>query len=157
MGMGMMSMSVGLRLQRNQQLQHKFRGAVMGCPSLVVDLPSKPVQSLLRNLVVPLFKYRQMPAFLSSSSNSAMSWSVDLSDAKQREYAEMVMRDCVGRFPGQALGWHQNMNWGTAAAFSTLYSHVEEDMTLVSFPFLVIHDRMDKVCFFSGSERLMEL
>jgi len=154
---GMIGMYVSQRLQNNPCLEQKFKGAVFCCPALVVDLPPQPVQILLRNVVVPLFRTRQMPSAVSSSSKSVASWAFDLSDPKQKEIAEMEIRDCAFRYPDHALGWQQGMLWGTAGAFSNVYSHLDEDMQEVEFPFLLIHDREDKICFFSGSEKLMEL
>eukprot|EP00928_Gymnodinium_smaydae_P036038 TRINITY_DN25248_c0_g1_i1.p1 TRINITY_DN25248_c0_g1~~TRINITY_DN25248_c0_g1_i1.p1 ORF type:complete len:378 (+),score=38.65 TRINITY_DN25248_c0_g1_i1:27-1136(+) len=154
---GMIGMYLGLRLQDNEGLCDRFKGAVLGCPALAVDLPSHSVQVVLRNVVVPLFKSHEMPAFLSSSSKSLSSWSYDLNDQMMREQAEMDIRDCAARFPDAGLGWQRNMRWGTAGAFSKLYSQIEDDMEAVEFPFLIIHDPGDKVCFISGSEKLMNL
>lgn len=154
---GMICMYVGLRLQNNEKLQSKFCGAVLGSPSLAVDLPAAPVRFLLRNIVVPLFKSHEMPPWISSSSKSMPSWSYDLANPTMRQQAEMDIRDCADRFPGEALGWQKGMRWGTAAAFSDVFSRIEEDMDDIEYPFLVMHDPDDKVCFISGSEKLMEL
>eukprot|EP00930_Biecheleria_cincta_P024296 TRINITY_DN17397_c0_g2_i3.p1 TRINITY_DN17397_c0_g2~~TRINITY_DN17397_c0_g2_i3.p1 ORF type:complete len:358 (+),score=66.58 TRINITY_DN17397_c0_g2_i3:101-1174(+) len=153
---GMIGMYAGLRLQSNDKLQARFRGAVLGCPSLAVDLPAAPVRFLLRNIVVPLFKSHEMPPWVSSSSKSMSSWSYDLANPTMRQQAEMDIRDCAARFPGQALGWQKGMRWGTAAAFSDVFARVEEDMEEIEYPFLLIHDPDDKVCFISGSEKLVE-
>ncbi len=154
---GMIGMYMGLRLQNNENLRTKFKGVVMGCPALGVDLPPKAIQFLLRNLVVPLFKTSEMPAAVSSSSKAKPSWSFDLGVPSQKTIVEMEIRDCASRFPGKGLGWRKGMLWGTAGAFSSLYSHIEDDMQEVEYPFLVLHDLEDKVCFVSGSHRLMEL
>merc|ERR1712224_286722 len=66
------------------------------------------------------------------------------------------MRDCAYKLPEIGLGWHAPMRWGTAGAFSSLYTSIEDDMAKVSYPFLVIHDPGDKTCFYAGSEKLME-
>lgn len=154
---GMIGMYLGLRLQENERLRDRFSGACLTCPSLVVDLPPKAVQWFLLTLVVPLFRTCAMPAAVSSSSKSKLSWAFDLSDPRQRHMAEMEIHDCAVRFPGRALGHHQGMLWGTAGAFSKLFSTIEEDMKRVQFHLLLIHDPADRVCFFSGSQRLMEL
>lgn len=154
---GMIGMHIGLRLQRSATLSNRFKGGVFGCPALVVDLPPKPVQCLLRAFVVPLCSTREMPPVVSSSSKSRASDSYDLMDPKQRMAAEMDMRDCATRFPGHGLSWHQPMRWGTAGAFSTLYLQTDDHMSQVQFPFLLLHDPDDKVCFYAGSEKLMQL
>jgi len=154
---GMISMYVGHRLDGNERLQGRFRGAVLGCPALLVDLPPKAVQVLLRNLVVPLFKTSAMPTFISKSSKGQLGSSFNLSDPTQKEMAEMEIRDCAKRLPGVGLGWHDQMKWGTAGAFSKIYAQIEEDMEDVDFPFLIIHDPEDSVTLFAGSEKLMAL
>eukprot|EP00931_Biecheleriopsis_adriatica_P119321 TRINITY_DN94558_c0_g1_i1.p1 TRINITY_DN94558_c0_g1~~TRINITY_DN94558_c0_g1_i1.p1 ORF type:complete len:371 (-),score=88.59 TRINITY_DN94558_c0_g1_i1:14-1126(-) len=154
---GMISMYVGLRLQRSEKLYSRFRGAVLGCPALLVDLPPQAVQFLLRNLVVPLFKTQPMPPVVSAAQGKGrFSASFDLRDPKQREIAEMEMRDCAHRFPDKGLGWGQAMRWGTAGAFSSLFARIEEDMEEVDFPFLIIHDPEDGTCLYAGSEMLLQ-
>eukprot|EP00930_Biecheleria_cincta_P081650 TRINITY_DN7087_c0_g1_i2.p1 TRINITY_DN7087_c0_g1~~TRINITY_DN7087_c0_g1_i2.p1 ORF type:complete len:138 (+),score=32.86 TRINITY_DN7087_c0_g1_i2:264-677(+) len=98
-----------------------------------------------------------MPAIVAASGKSSMSASFRLSSPRQRQIAEMELRDCSQRLPGVGLGYNQAMRWGTAGAFSELFSHIEEDMEDVDFPFLVIHDPEDSTCLFSGSERLIQL
>lgn len=154
---GMIAMYVGLALQTNVHLQSKFRGAILGYPALAVPLPSPAVQAVLRNVVVPLFKSHQMPKAVSSSSEVRLGWGYDLSDPKLREIAAMDIRDCGYKFPGQGLGWRAGMRWGTASAFSTIFSRIEEDMKDVSYPFLLIHDPGDRICLVEGSEKLLQV
>merc|ERR1719422_2545777 len=103
---GMIGMYIGLRLQSNERLCSKFRGAILGCPSLAVDLPPPAVQALLRAVVVPLFKHWEMPPAVSSSSKPRLSWSYDLSVRKLKDIAETEVRDCSKKLPGVGLGWH---------------------------------------------------
>ena len=71
---GMMSMSVGLRLQRNKQLQHKFRGAVMGCVGApwVGTVKPSPVNHLLARLTVNLL--RLATRFADQLAVSLLNW-----------------------------------------------------------------------------------
>lgn len=153
---GMICLHLGLRLQRHPRIQRIFRGVVFGSPALEVPMPPEAVSCLLRNFVVPCFSRYSMPAFLSSSSKVQYSHSYLLSDPKQKMFAEMEMRDDPERFPGVGLGWPRNMRWGTAGAFSKIFSTMDKDMTEVTFPFVVIHDPEDNVCLIEGSEKLME-
>jgi len=154
---GLVAMHVGLRMQQRKALCQRLQGVVLCCPALAVDLPPQPVQILLRNLVVPLCPMGIMPSCVSSSSKGKSSSLLDLTDPRQREIAEMDIRDCAGRFPGVGLGWGKGMRWATAGTFSEVYLGIEEDMRRVAYPLLVIHDPGDKICFFEGSQKLMEL
>jgi len=154
---GMIGMYMGLRLQENKRLKGLFRGAVLGYPALSVSLPPPAVQALLRHLVVPLLKHQRMPPAVSSSSKPRASWSFDLSVAEQLDICEMDTRDCAEKLPGVGLGWKGAMLWGTAGAYSNLYRGIDDDMSQVQYPFLLMHDPEDKVCYFAGSEKLLEL
>lgn len=154
---GMMSMYLALRMQKSALLAKKLHGVVLFCPALSVSLPPKLVRYVLRGLVVPLFKLREMPQGMSSSTQAPKSCIFNMDDPRQLEIVEQQERDCASRFPGIGCGWGKNMLWGTAGAFSDLFSHMEDDMAQVEFPFLVIHDPGDKVCYINGSERLLEL
>lgn len=150
---GMLALCVTQRLEQGP-LKERLRGAVMLCPALAVDLPPAPVQALLRWLVAPLFGKWQIPGFIHKLEVADC---LDMTDEHMRQIAANSLRDCAARFPGEGLGWQQNMRWCTASAFSLLFCGMEQRMTQVGFPFLVVHDPADKVCAFSGSERLMQL
>lgn len=154
---GMIAMFMALRIQRNELLQSWLKGAVLVCPALAPQMPPKCVQCLLRMCVAPVARYNEMPASVSKSSFMRQSWAFDLADPRQREIAEMELRDCNSRFPNLGLGWSRRMLWGTANSFSKLYSHMAADMEEVAFPFVVFHDPEDKVCLYHGSETLMDV
>merc|ERR1719221_1194247 len=82
---------------------------------------------------------------------------MDLSRSDCRAIVAADARDCGAKLPGVGLGWQSAMRWGTAGAFSNLYASIEEDMGRVDYPFLLLHDPGDKVCFISGSQKLMQL
>jgi len=86
-----------------------------------------------------------MPDCLSSSSKPRPSYSVDLNDPAHREAAEIQVLDDGSRFPSCALGYHGRMRWGTAGAFSSLYTNIEVAMRRVRYPILLLHDPDDKV------------
>eukprot|EP00434_Breviolum_minutum_P013681 symbB.v1.2.012060.t1/scaffold825.1/size159525/1 len=114
------------------------------------------VSCLLRTFVVPCFSHSSMPAAVSSSSKVQYGNCYKLSDPKQKMFAEMEMRDDPLRFPNIGLGWPRNMRWGTAGAFSKVFSTMDKDMAKAKYPFLIIHDPEDKICLVGGSEKLME-
>jgi len=153
---GMIGFHLGLRLQEHPRLQKIFRGAVLGAPSLQVPMPPEAVSCLLRTFVVPCFSHSSMPAAVSSSSKVQYGNCYKLSDPKQKMFAEMEMRDDPLRFPNIGLGWPRNMRWGTAGAFSKVFSTMDKDMAKAKYPFLIIHDPEDKICLVGGSEKLME-
>jgi len=153
---GMIATYVGLHLQENPRIKSLFRGVALVSPAIAVSLPPPTVQMILRNLVVPLFKTCEMPTVVSSSSKPKHSWSYDMNDPKQLQIAENDIRDCASRFPTVGLGWSRAMLWGTAGAFSEVYSVIAEDLQLVEFPFLILHDPMDRVTSFAGSEQMTQ-
>lgn len=154
---GMIATYLALYLQENPRIKSQLRGITLISPAISVPLPPRTVQAVLRNLVVPLFKTCEMPTVLSSSSKPRPTWSFNMNDPKQLHIAEMDIRDCGYRFPKVGLGWSKAMLWGTAGAFSEVFAVIAEDLELVEFPFLILHDPMDKVTSFAGSEQMMQL
>jgi len=155
---GMICLGVGLRLQRSQKLEKGiFRGALLAAPALQVPLPPQAVISFLKWCVVPCCSRQPMPEAVSSSSKVHLGANFDLSDPKQKYMAEMEVVDCAHRFPKKGLGWFFKMRWGTASAYSTIFSAIDEEMKEVRFPFQIIHDPKDSICMVEGSEKLMKL
>mmetsp|Transcript_30573 Transcript_30573/g.59986 ORF Transcript_30573/g.59986 Transcript_30573/m.59986 type:complete len:370 (-) Transcript_30573:255-1364(-) len=152
---GMIAVYLALYLQEYSRV--KLEGVALISPAISVPMPPQTVQMVLRNLVVPLFKNCEMPTVLSSSSKPKHSWSFDLNDPRQRQIAEFDIRDCAFRFPDVGLGWGKAMLWGTAGAFSEVFSVINEDLELAEFPFLILHDPTDRVTSFAGSEQMMQI
>eukprot|EP00439_Symbiodinium_sp_Y106_P066281 s3918_g10.t2 len=121
------------------------------------------VISFLKWCVVPCCSRQPMPEAVSSSSKVHLGANFDLSDPKQKYMAEMEVVDCAHRFPKKGLGWFFKMRWGTASAYSTIFSAIDEELAVagemkeVRFPFQIIHDPKDSICMVEGSEKLMKL
>jgi len=143
---------------KSNNLAGGFKGAVLLCPALVVDLPPAFVRWLLQNTVVKQYPHRCMPDFLSSS---AATKPYDI--YKQPEHQEMIMLDSYHmpeygwRGTAGGLSWRHGVRWATANAFLEVFKTLEDDMGKMTFPFVIIHDPKDKICFFEGSQNLMRL
>lgn len=137
----------GLRSSR----ENSFKGTVALSPALAVSLPSPWMQAVLRNTVVPMMPSSAMPQWVSSGAQA------DISDSiRDEQIAAFAIQDDWGEAKG-ALGWRKPMKWGTAGAFSALYSTIDDDLADMTFPFAVLHDPDDAICDYAGTQRLMKL
>lgn len=149
---GALALFAAQRLSTEElEVDSELGGAVVVAPALNVDLPPVAVQVFLRNFVAPVLPSSPMPAMISKNSNLDMAAIV-----KDEEQAALRQKDDWGEAKG-GLGWKKAMKWGTAAAFSMLYSKLDETIEEMDFPILVLHDPEDSICGYAGSRKLMEL
>lgn len=135
-----------------------FRGAVLVCPALKLELPPAPVTWLLRNVVAASWPRRTVPAFLSSTA--ALKPEDIFTDPLHQEMTivdSLPMPEYGWKGTPGALAWHHGIRWATADAILTLTEKVEEMYARSSFPFLIMHSPEDAVCLFQGSEHLIEV
>mmetsp|Transcript_14296 Transcript_14296/g.42551 ORF Transcript_14296/g.42551 Transcript_14296/m.42551 type:complete len:416 (-) Transcript_14296:63-1310(-) len=141
----------------SRELAGGFRGALLLCPSLVVDLPPPPVLWFLRSCVVPAVPHWTMPNSLSSSAATKPYDIFD--DAVEQDMITLDnyhMPECGWPGTPGALGWRHGLRWSTANAFLKAFARLEGLMDSIAYPFLVLHDPHDKICFFKGSTDLMD-
>lgn len=149
---GALALFAAHRLSADElEVDSELGGAIVVAPALNVDLPPVAVQVFLRNFVAPVVPSSPMPAMVSKNTSLDMSAIV-----KDEAEAALRQKDDWGEAKG-GLGWHKAMKWGTAAAFSMLYSKLDETMEEMDFPILVFHDPEDSICGYAGSTKLMEL
>lgn len=148
---GLLALMVSSNIRHNEEdLQKGWGGCIAIAPALAADVPPAPVVWFLRNLVAPLVPSRIMPSFLSKSAQIEVS--ALLKDEELRKANEI---DDFGEAKG-ALGWRKGMKWGTAGAFTYVFSDLDRRLEEMDFPYLVIADPKDEICLFEGSQKLLE-
>jgi len=150
---GMLATYASIRLkQACPPWLSQHHGTVLVAPALAVNVPPKAVVMLLRSVVVPLASKELMPQAVSSASKPEPSHVY-----RDPEQAKVAMQDDYHAFPGIGLQWRREMRWATAGAFAAIFSTIDDDMTSVDCPLLVLHDPLDQITKVDGSRRLVQV
>lgn len=88
-----------------------------------------------------------MPPWMTNVTDNTLTFK----DPETLAYTEL---DTWGN-PG-GLGWGQGMRYGTALMFVDFAPVIQQTMSEVAFPFVILHDPEDKICGIEGSTALIE-
>lgn len=88
-----------------------------------------------------------MPPWMSNVTDNTLTF-------KDPETLAYTALDAWGN-PG-GLGWGQGMRYGTAMMFIDFAPVIQQTMSEVTYPFVILHDPADKICGIDGSQRLIE-
>jgi len=149
------SMGGAIALLSSEKIAHRgvpfpnWRGAMLLCPALDGNKPPAMVVYFLRLFVVPFFPTRTMPTFLDSTSDASAIWKTKSLVQWHENF------DGWGK-PG-ALGWGENMRWGTGGALIEMIDDVQAVMKLCDFSVLSLHDPKDGIIPFAGTLKLKKV
>jgi len=130
-----------------KRLAQGFSGCVLASPACSVNKPNPVILAIMEYVIVPLFPSTSIPSMVNKNMEDSAIW-------KSRDYVAYVQAD---GYDNGGLSWTENIRFKTASQILAMSSRVEEEMSSVSFPFLIFHDPQDRVCAYAGVERLVSL
>ncbi|CAM9306043.1 unnamed protein product [Discosporangium mesarthrocarpum] len=146
---GGISIMTGLIMNdKEHPLLPRFKGAILIAPAIQGNPPPRPVVLALRYLVAPYFPRTELPNMLEAVHLPDKVW-------KNKEDQDTAARDGWGN-PG-GLGWGRNMKFRMALNMLDMVEVINNRLSDVTFPFLVMHDPDDAIVQFGPSKRLAEV
>lgn len=123
------------------RLSPNFRGSVLLCPAIEIPKPPPATIFVLANFLRPLFPEMPIPGLMGSSDDGQI-----FGDARYSQYVHADQQPENEK----GLSWGGTVRFQTAYAILTMTERVIASLSHVSFPFLVMHDPQDAVCFYHG-------
>ena len=122
-----------------------FAGAILVSPACAVDTPHPALVTFLKHFAVPLMPTLVVPQALRRSDDST-NWS----SVSFRSYNK------TDGYPS-GLSWGENVKFRTAYTILNMMQAVNDEIPHMDFPYLAIHDPLDRVTAFTGVKHLMEV
>jgi len=133
-----------MMLHMGQLAGQGFAGAVLISPACAVDTPHPALVTFMKHVAVPLMPTLVVPQFLRRSDDSTSWNSVSFKSYNKTD-----------GYPS-GLSWGENVKLRTAYTILNLMQAVTDEIPYMDFPYIVLHDPLDRVTAFTGVKHLME-
>ena len=125
------------------EVSRGFKGAILVSPAIAVDTPHPALVAFLKHIAVPLMPTVVLPQFLRRSDDSTNWSSVSFKSYNKTD-----------GYP-DGLSWGENVKFRTAYTILNMIRAIGTEIPHINFPYLAVHDPLDRVTAFSGVVNLM--
>lgn len=120
-----------------------FHGCILLCPLLAIKSPPIHMRMFLDYIVTPFLGNQPLPDWLASANDED-------EITGNADYVRYLRHDSQ-----KGISYDGKIRFGTASSLLKVPEAAQEVLPSVDYPFIIFHDRNDKMVPFSGAENMM--